>query len=156
MQDQLRAYLARQWPDADEIEIDGFAVIAGGYSEETYRFDVHVHRGGQRQTHPMILRKDPPPAVNILPTSRQVEHELLLAVGCETRIPVARSHFAEMDPATFGEPAMVMERVRGSGEPSALFNGGVNAAPGGKRRHAPLRTARRAAHDRPTQAGSER
>ncbi len=127
MQDRLRAYLERQWPDADQIEIESFAVIAGGYSEETYRFDVHVHRSGKRQIHPMILRKDPPPAVNILPTSRQVEHELLRAVARETRIPVATSHFAEMDPATFGEPAMLMERVRGSGEPSALFNGGASA-----------------------------
>jgi hypothetical protein len=48
MQDQLQEFLARQWPDADEIIVEGFAVIAGGYSQETYRFDCHVVRGGER------------------------------------------------------------------------------------------------------------
>ena len=127
MQDQLQQFLARQWPDATEITIEGFAVIAGGYSEETFRFDAHIVRGGERRTHAMILRKDPPPAANILPTSRQSEHDLLLAVRQHTNIPVSDSYFVEMDRTTFGEAAMLIERVRGSGEPSALFNGGPSA-----------------------------
>lgn len=127
MQDRLQQFLARQWPDATEITIEGFAVIAGGYSEETFRFDAHVVRGGERRTLPMILRKDPQPAANILPTSRAAEHDLLLALRRNTNIPVSDSHFVEMDPTTFGEAAMLIERVRGSGEPSALFNGGANA-----------------------------
>lgn len=127
MQDQLQEFLARQWPDADEIIIEGFAVIAGGYSQETYRFDCHVVRGGERRTHPMILRKDPPPAANILASDRQVEHDLLCRVAEHTNIPVSESYFVEMNPITFGQPAMIIERVRGSGEPSALFNSGPNA-----------------------------
>ena len=127
MQEALQQFLARQWPDADEITIEAFAVITGGYSEETYRFDACVARNGERQTYPMILRKDPPDSANILLSSRQLEHELICAVGQHTTIPVCKSHFVEMDPHTFGQPAMLLERVRGSGEPSALFNGGANA-----------------------------
>ena len=127
MEDQLQQFLARQWPDADEIEIEEFAIIAGGYSRETYRFNVTVRRGTERSSMPMILRKDPPPAVALLQTSREMEHNLLHRVKEHTTIPVSHSHFVENDRATFGERAMLIERVRGSGEPSLLFHGGANA-----------------------------
>ncbi len=126
MREQLQEFLARQWPDADEIVVEEFAVIAGGYSRETFRFDAHVTRSGKRVVWPMILRKDPPPAVGILHTSRETEHNLLQNVRKHTTIPVSESHFVEMDPGTFGQPAMLVERMRGSGEVSALFNGGRN------------------------------
>jgi prepilin-type processing-associated H-X9-DG protein len=124
MEEQLREFLARQWPDADEIDIREFAVIAGGYSRETYRFDAHVRRGQEWTTHEFILRKDPPPASAILGSDRALEHQLICAVREHTSIPAPTSHFVEMDAATFGAPAMLLERARGSGEPSALFNGG--------------------------------
>ena len=114
MEVQLQEFLARQWPDADQIEIEEFAIIAGGYSRETYRFNACVRRGAERQTMPMILRKDPPPAAAILDSSRQLEHDLLHRVKEHTNIPVSHSHFVENDPATFGERAMLIERVRGS------------------------------------------
>lgn len=127
MEEQLRQFLARQWPDADEIEIHDFAVIAGGYSRETYRFDARVRRGGATTEYQLILRKDPPPASAILGSDRSLEHRVISAVRQHTDIPVPMSHFVEMDPATFGMPAMVLERAAGSGEPSALFNGGPQA-----------------------------
>lgn len=128
MQEQLEKLLARYWPDAEEIAVEGFAVLAGGYSQETYRFDARVVRGGQRSSYPMILRKDPPLAANILPTSREAEHRLLCALREITSIPVSDSYCVEPEGGLFGEGAMVIERVPGSGEPSALFNGGLNAA----------------------------
>lgn len=127
MEEKLIQFLARQWPDADQIEIEEFAIIAGGYSRETYRFNACVRRGGDRHSMPMILRKDPPSAVAILQTSREMEHNLLHRVKKHTGIPVSHSHFVEMDPDTFGERAMLLERVQGSGEPSLLFHGGANA-----------------------------
>jgi aminoglycoside phosphotransferase (APT) family kinase protein len=127
MEEQLRAYLVRQWPDADEIDIREFAVIAGGYSRETYRFDARVRRGDTWTTHEFILRKDPPPASAILGSDRSLEHQVITAVRANTTIPAPRSHFVEMDAATFGTAAMVIERAPGSCEPSALFNGGPHA-----------------------------
>lgn len=127
MEQQLKEYLARQWPDAEAIEIEEFAVIAGGYSRETYRFNCRVQRQGMHDYYPMILRKNPPDVVAILNTSREMEHNLLHRVKEHTSIPVSHSHFVEMDPATFGEAAMLIERVHGSGEPSLLFHDGPNA-----------------------------
>ena len=127
MQEQLQQLIMRQWPDADEVIIDGFAVIAGGYSRGDLPLRCPPRPQGRAHHLPCILRKDPPAAANILPTSRQVEHELLKALRKHTTIPVSESYCAEMDRALFGEPAMVIERVAGSGEPSLLFNGGANA-----------------------------
>lgn len=127
MEEQLRAYLARQWPDADEVEVCDFAVIAGGYSRETYRFDARVRRGQEWSTVECILRKDPPPASAILGSDRGVEHEVINAVRTHTEIPAPESYFVEMDTATFGTAAMVLARAPGSGEPSLLFNGGPQA-----------------------------
>lgn len=128
MQEQLSAFLRRQWPDATEIAIEEFAVLTGGYSEETYRFDACIRRAGGEERIPLILRKDPPPASDILPTSRRQEHQLLCRIREHTPIPVSRSYFVEEDQGTFGACAMVIERVAGSGQVSDLFNGGPAAA----------------------------
>jgi aminoglycoside phosphotransferase (APT) family kinase protein len=123
MQEALKQFISAQWPDA-EVEIREFAVIAGGYSRETYRFDLHARRGDETHVMPMILRKNPPPAAAILDSSRQLEHDLINAVRKNTAIPVSKSWFVANDAAVFGEPAMIIERAPGSGEPSALFHGG--------------------------------
>jgi aminoglycoside phosphotransferase (APT) family kinase protein len=125
MEELICECIRRHWTDVDSVEVEDFAVIAGGYSRETYRFEAHVHRGGTRHRLPMILRKNPPPAAAILHTSRHAEHELLEAVRKNTSIPVSRSYMVET--GLFGEEAMLIERMQGCGEPSLLFNGGPNA-----------------------------
>ena len=123
MQEQLTMFLKAQWPDA-EVMIEEFAIIAGGYSEETFRFDCRVRRGGSEDVLPMILRKDPDPAVDILRTSREREHYLLRSLRANTGIPVSDSHFVISDPSLLGQQAMLLQRVHGSGMVSELFNGG--------------------------------
>jgi aminoglycoside phosphotransferase (APT) family kinase protein len=127
MHDQLTQFLHGQWPDADEVVVEEFAVIAGGYSQETYRFDARVRRAGREERLPLILRKNPPLASDILPTSREQEHRILCAMREHTHIPVSRSYCVAHDAAILGTPAMVIERVRGSGQVSELFNGGSAA-----------------------------
>ncbi|MCC7365076.1 MAG: phosphotransferase family protein [Dehalococcoidia bacterium] len=126
MQETLTHFLRSQWPDADEITIEDFAIISGGYSEETFRFDCRVRRDASEQVLPMILRKDPDPLVDILPTSREREHYVLKSLAANTEIPVCESHFV-LDAAHLGHPAMLIERVPGSGMVSELFHGGPNA-----------------------------
>jgi aminoglycoside phosphotransferase (APT) family kinase protein len=127
MNDQLAQFLRRTFRDADHVSIEGLEVIPGGFSRETFRFDARIVRDGREEVLPLILRKDPPKAAAILETSRQVEHELIEAIRAHTNVPVSRSFGCEMDPAVFGEPAMVIQRMHGSGHTSQLFNGGVDA-----------------------------
>jgi aminoglycoside phosphotransferase (APT) family kinase protein len=127
MQQQLADFLRTRFPDADDITIEHFDAIPGGFSRETFRFDAHVRRGRDVDIMPMILRKDPPAASALLITSRQVEHDLIEAVRAHTEVPVSRSYGYVLDPAVFGEAAMVIERMHGSGQTSALFNDGEDA-----------------------------
>ena len=127
MQEQLVMVLRRHWPDAEEIEIAEFMPITGGYSQETYRFDACIRRNGREDRLPLILRKNPPLESDILPTDRQAEHNLLKRLREHTSIPVSESYCVELDPSVLGAPAMIIERVRGSGQVSDLFNGGPAA-----------------------------
>ncbi len=127
MIEQLTLHLRRHFGDCDDVVIEAFDAIPGGYSRETYRFDARIRRGVVERLYPMILRKDPPAAAAILQTSRQTEHELIEAIRANTGVPVSESYFHVMDPEPFGEPAMVIERMAGSGMTSNLFHGGPDA-----------------------------
>ncbi|MFN0093382.1 MAG: phosphotransferase family protein [Dehalococcoidia bacterium] len=127
MNEQLTAFLRQLWPEAESIVVEQFEAIPGGYSRETYRFDARIRRRDGEERLPLILRKDPPAAAALLPSDRRSEHELLEAVRAKTSVPVSQSYGYEMDPAVFGEPAMVIERMPGSGQTSAMFNGGPDA-----------------------------
>ena len=127
MQQQLVDFLRARFPVADEITIEHFDAIPGGFSRETFRFDARVRHGRDDTIMPMILRKDPPAASALLQTSRKVEHDLIEAVRAHTTVPVSESYGYELDAAVFGEAAMVIERMRGSGQTSALFNDGEDA-----------------------------
>jgi len=124
METRLLELLAEYFPEAEHIEVIGFEPIPGGYSRETFRFDAVVRTAGTEESHPLILRKDPPLAVSILQTSRAVEHDLIEALRLHTSIPVSRSLGHEMDSARFGEPAMVIQRMHGNSQTSDLFNDG--------------------------------
>jgi aminoglycoside phosphotransferase (APT) family kinase protein len=124
---QLAEYLHRHIGDVDHVVVEGFAPIPGGFSRETFRFDARVTRNGVEEVLPLILRKNPPAAAAILETSRQVEHDLIEALRAHTKVPVSRSYGAETDPTVFGEPAMVIERMRGKSQTSELFNDGPDA-----------------------------
>src|SRR5687767_3371391 len=99
MRDVLQSFLAGEYPEFESVEIEEFAPIPGGYSRETYRFDAVFTRGSTRESRPCILRKDPPPAAEILSTSRQSEHDLLLRVAEHTNIPVPKSYCVANDHA---------------------------------------------------------
>jgi aminoglycoside phosphotransferase (APT) family kinase protein len=128
MDDRLAQLLLRLLPDAEHVAIESLEPIPGGFSRETFRFDARVRRRGvgddAEEVLPLILRKDPPAAAALLHTSRQTEHELLEAIRAHTNVPVSASYGCEMDPSVFGEPAMVIQRMHGSGHTSNLFHDG--------------------------------
>lgn len=130
MDDQLVDFVRRVIAEATAVTIENLAPIPGGFSRETFRFDARVERDGDgdgEEVLPMILRKDPPAAAALLHTSRQVEHDLIERVRAHTSVPVSRSYGCEMDATVFGEPAMLLQRMHGSGMTSQLFNDGTDA-----------------------------
>ena len=126
MEQSIVTFLERILPDATSIVVEDFQQIAGGFSRETFKCDARVTRGGKEEVMPLILRKDPPDVEAILHTDRAVEHNLIESLRLRTTIPVSQSYGYEMDPKHFGAPAMIIERASGSGQTSALFNGGAD------------------------------
>ncbi len=124
MDEQLASTLASVFIDAEGIHVRGLAALPGGFSRETFAFDIEVQGGEHAGELPMILRKDPPAAVAILETSRLVEHNLLESLRANTSIPISRSYCAEMNPDVFGERAMIIQRMPGNGQTSDLFHDG--------------------------------
>jgi aminoglycoside phosphotransferase (APT) family kinase protein len=126
MEQSVAALMQQVLPEISNVSIEGFEQIAGGFSRETFKCDARVTRNGGEEVLPLILRKDPPDVEAILHTDRAVEHNLIESLRLRTTIPVSRSYGYEMDPAPFGHPAMLIERASGSGQTSALFNGGAD------------------------------
>ena len=126
MEDAIITLLRRVEPDIVGVEVTNLEPIPGGFSRETFRCDVRVTRSSGSEVLPLIIRKNPPEIEAILNTSRAVEHGLIEALRTRTNIPVSRSYGFEMDPSHFGEAAMVLQRAHGSGQTSALFNGGAD------------------------------
>ena len=126
MEQSIVAFLERILPDATNIVVEDFQQIAGGFSRETFKCEARVTRGSTEEVMPLILRKDPPDVEAILHTDRSVEHNLIESLRLRTTIPVSQSYGYEMDPKPFGQPAMIIERASGSGQTSALFNGGAD------------------------------
>jgi aminoglycoside phosphotransferase (APT) family kinase protein len=124
MEQAIFALMKKAEPGITHIEMEELQPIPGGFSRETFKCDVRVTRNGTDETLPLIIRKNPPDIEAILNTSRAVEHDLIEALRTLTNVPVSRSYGYELDPAPFGEPAMILERAKGSGQTSALFNGG--------------------------------
>ncbi len=126
MEQAIGALLQRIVPESDHIVIEDLQQIAGGFSRETFRCDARISRNGDEEILPLIVRKDPPDIEAILQTDRSVEHNLIESLRLRTTVPVSRSYGYEMDPQHFGQPAMLLERASGSGQTSALFNGGTD------------------------------
>ncbi len=103
-EENLRAYLARHFPDADTDAPLELEHISGGHSNETF----FVRRG----TREWVLRR--PPRGPLLPTAHDVlrEYRILQALNT-TDLPAPRVLLACDDPAIIGAPFYLMERVPG-------------------------------------------
>ncbi len=121
MEAQLERLIQQNRPDAQSVRVENFQALAGGYSQETYSADAVIESGGGVETLPLIIRRDPPPEIDILPTKRRLEFQILERVGERTGIPVPRAHFLDERGETLDRPAMVMERARGSADLTPLF-----------------------------------
>ena len=121
MEAQLERFIQQERPEADSVRVENFQLLAGGYSQETYSADAVVESGGNAETLPLIIRRDPPPDQDILPTDRRLEFQITQRVGERTGIPVATPYFLDEEGAALDRPAMVIERLRGSADLTPLF-----------------------------------
>ena len=83
MNEQLAEFLKRQWPDADNITVENFEPIPGGYSRETFRFDARVRPARSRlnsnSLRPRALLA--PGSADVCPTSTATRGGAALALA---------------------------------------------------------------------------
>ncbi len=94
--------------------------LAGGASREIWSLDVTLERApGQRETLPLVLRKDPPGRVGD-GGDRGTEFRVLRAAH-RGGVCVPRVYWAGRDPAMIGAPFFLMERIAGETLPRRLL-----------------------------------
>ena len=96
-------------PEVADVAIPG----STGWSNETVLFDATWGEGGDRRTRCLVAR--------IAPSGHQVfpdetflrQHAVMHALAERTDVPMARVHWLEPDPAWFGQPFWIMDRIAG-------------------------------------------
>ncbi|HCU99819.1 MAG TPA: hypothetical protein DGL25_01355, partial [Dehalococcoidia bacterium] len=124
MEAQLEQFIQQERPNTKSVRIENFQMLAGGYSQETYSADAIIENANGRETLPLIIRRDPPPEIDILPTNRRLEYLITQRVGEQTTIPVPTAHFLDEKGATLERPSMVIQRLSGSADLTPLFQPG--------------------------------
>ncbi|BBZ77045.1 putative phosphotransferase [Mycolicibacterium anyangense] len=111
---RLNTWLAAKLDDVDNIAVANLVIPqSAGMSNETVLFDVEMTKGGEQVTERLVARVAPS-GEGVFPTyDLGKEAKVLQALGQHTAVPVPRVLFFEDDPAVFGSPFVVMERVDG-------------------------------------------
>jgi aminoglycoside phosphotransferase (APT) family kinase protein len=104
----LEAFFAKERPGS---AISGVQRMGGGASKEQFLFTLTDADTGARK---YVLRMDPQGAIT--ETDRRREYEILNAV--QNVLPAPRPVWLDPDGAVFGQPAVIMEFVRGVTKPS--------------------------------------
>ena len=105
IEEQLSAYLARQW--GKPVAISGIKRFHGGAARQTYRFDATVAGAAKRG---LVLRRDPPSS--LIDTDRRIEFEAIRSAW-NAGLPVPEVLFIETGSEAFGSPAFLMAEVPG-------------------------------------------
>ena len=113
-------WLAARMPDADDVSVDDLVrPESSGFSNDTMLCTASWRAGGEGRSRGLVVRVAPDPSVyRVFPfydIPRQFD--IMRALGSHTDIPVPPCLWKEYDPATFGQPFYVMERVSGEVPP---------------------------------------
>lgn len=107
---RLAAYLAHRMPEAGDVAVADVARIAGGSSQEMFRFRASWTEAGQPVTQPMILRREP--NAGLVAAERALEYTVYRALA-ETPLPVPHARFLELDGAWLDRPFFIMDMAPG-------------------------------------------
>jgi aminoglycoside phosphotransferase (APT) family kinase protein len=84
-----------------------------GFSNETLMFDVDWERDGAEHHDAVVLRVEPLGHQVFPDTAFRTQHDVLVALGAHTHIPVPPVTAFEEDPSVLGAPFLVMGKVEG-------------------------------------------
>lgn len=106
----LRVFLRRQLQSDSDPEISGLHRAGTGSSRENWPFDAIWTQDGKRDTHRLLMRRDPLSAV--VDTARSTEFALLKALE-STPIPAPRVRWLDRTGADLARPTLIGDRYEG-------------------------------------------
>jgi aminoglycoside phosphotransferase (APT) family kinase protein len=135
---RLVDWLTGKLEGAEPVQVTDLSVPASaGLSNETVLFMASWQQDGQSQTRPMVARVQPD-GPGVFPSyDLRKEARVISALGAQGVVPVPAVYFYEDDPAVFGSPFLVMERVDGrvpSDDPPFTAGGWVLELGAGQRK----------------------
>jgi len=111
---RLADWLASKQPDAQGTTVTDVHVPgAGGLSNETVLFTAHWRDGGGEHTQGMVARVQPDGPGVFPDYDLRKEAAVISALAEHSAVPVPQVYFFEKDPAVFGSPFLVMQRIDG-------------------------------------------
>ena len=110
----LTDWLSPKLPEAQDVTVtDVREPGASGLSNETVLFTARWHESGVRQSRDMVARVQPHGPGMYPEYDLRKQATVIKALAEKTSIPVPRVYFFEEDPAVFGSPFLVMQRIDG-------------------------------------------
>lgn len=111
---RLADWLGSKHPDAQDITVTDVQVPgAGGLSNETVLFTANWRDTEGEQTRGMVARVQPDGPGVFPDYDLSKEAAVIKALADHTPVPVPQVYFYEEDPAVFGSPFLVMQRIDG-------------------------------------------
>lgn len=114
---KLVPWFQKNMPQAQNISVSDLRPPQGGFSTETFLFDLSWQEAGQKRSQGMLVRRPPHlPVFHDYDLRRQF---LVMKRLQGTNIPVPRVHWlVEQDESVLGTPFYVMDRIDGWISPS--------------------------------------
>lgn len=108
---RLEAFFRCRSPEAAKVEVRDFQRLQGGYSRLTASFEVLID--GEARHY--VVRGDPPAAGSTMVSDREKEWELLSCLTQEGTVDLPPARYFDRDGSELGTPAIISERIFGSG-----------------------------------------
>lgn len=115
----FREWLARRWPDVEELEVGPFQLPRSGFSARTIFVPLRYRRGGERVDDKVVLRiENPEPAIYPqqapgLDVEIEIQYRAMERLAATGRVPVAEPIGYEADAGVLGQPFFVMAFAEG-------------------------------------------
>ncbi len=115
----FRDWLARRWPDAQDLELGEFRLPRSGFSARTIFVPVRATRAGRIREQEIVLRiENPEPAIYPqqapgLDVEIDIQYRSMQALIATGKLPLAPLIGYEADAGVLGQPFFAMEFVKG-------------------------------------------
>jgi len=110
-EERLERFLTAKLGDASEVRVRSLERNTEGFSQETFSFDVEIHRGGGRELRGYVLKREPEAGL-LEPYDLEPEFRVLHALS-DDPLPSPPTPWFEADPAVLKRPFYVMEKLPG-------------------------------------------